>query len=42
MESPNARKAYVTPTLAEHGKVIARTEGAIQGPREDDMSRLFV
>lgn len=42
MESLRARKAYVTPTLAEHGKAIARTEGGIVGPYEDDMTRLFI
>ena len=38
MESPSAKQAYVTPTLAEHGKVIARTEGGTRAPAEADMT----
>jgi hypothetical protein len=39
MEALNARKkAYVTPTLADHGKVIARTEGGLGGGFEIDMT----
>ena len=38
MGSPNTKSVYVTPTLAEHGKVIARTEGGIRAPNEADMT----
>lgn len=42
MKSPSTQKAYVTPTLAEHGRVIARTEGGIWGPIEDDGRPVFM
>ncbi|HEY2066971.1 MAG TPA: hypothetical protein VGG84_13530 [Gemmatimonadaceae bacterium] len=39
METPANRKVYVSPTLSEHGKIIARTEAhLINPPREDDLS----
>jgi hypothetical protein len=39
MDTQNSKKAYMSPTLSEHGKFLVRTEAhLINPPREDDLS----